>query len=93
MYHGYELPVICTPYELLGDSTMWQDEILDKIHKFREEYAKAFHYDLDAMFADWQKKQAEGGRQVVSLPPKQGLKSSWSRSRQSPTGLTLRHYI
>jgi alkylation response protein AidB-like acyl-CoA dehydrogenase len=54
---------------------MWQDEILDEIHKFREEHAKSFNYDLDAMFADWQKRQAESGRQVVSLPPKhkQGL--------------------
>jgi hypothetical protein len=52
---------------------MWQDEILDEIHKFREEHAKSFNYDLDAMFVDWQKRQAESGRQVVSLPPKQGL--------------------
>lgn len=47
---------------------MWQDEILDEIHKIREEHAKSFNYDLDAMFADWRRKQAEGGRQVVSLP-------------------------
>jgi len=52
---------------------MWQDEILDEIHKFREEHAKFFNYDLDAMFVDWQKRQAESGRQVVSLLPKQGL--------------------
>jgi hypothetical protein len=52
---------------------MWQDEVLDEIHQFREEHAKSFNYDLDAMFADWQKKQAEGGREVVSLPPKRGL--------------------
>ncbi|NCQ92538.1 MAG: hypothetical protein GPJ26_18285 [Microcystis aeruginosa LG11-05] len=50
---------------------MWQDDILDEIHKFREEHAKSFNYDLDAMFVDWQKRQAESGRQVVSLPPKQ----------------------
>jgi hypothetical protein len=52
---------------------MWQDEILDEIHKIREEHAKSFNYDLDAMFADWQKRQAEGGREVVSLPPKRSL--------------------
>jgi hypothetical protein len=55
---------------------MWQDDILDEIHKFREEHAKSFNYDLDAMFVDWQKRQAESGRQVVSLPPKQGLNRS-----------------
>jgi hypothetical protein len=57
---------------------MWQDEILDEIHQFREEHAKSFNYDLDAMFADWQKKQSEGGREVVSLPSKRGLTIGWS---------------
>ena len=52
---------------------MWQDEILDEIHKIREEHAKSFNYDLDAMFADWQRRQSEGGREVVSLPPKLSL--------------------
>ena len=58
---------------------MWQDEILDEIHKFREEHAKSFNYDLDAMFADWQKRQIESGRQVVSLSPKQSLTNRWTR--------------
>ncbi len=48
---------------------MWQDEILDEIHRIREEHAKSFNYDLKAMFADWQKKQAQSDRQVVTLPP------------------------
>jgi hypothetical protein len=52
---------------------MWQDEILDEIHKIREEHAKSFNYDLDAMFADWQKKQTESGREILSLSPKPGL--------------------
>ncbi|MGV2390796.1 MAG UNVERIFIED_CONTAM: hypothetical protein LVR29_29135 [Microcystis novacekii LVE1205-3] len=49
---------------------MWQDEILDEIHKFREEHAKSFNYDLDAMFVDWQKRQAESGRQRSQLTTK-----------------------
>ena len=53
---------------------MWQDEILEEIHRIREEHAKSFNYDLDAMFTDWRTKQAEGGREVVSLPPKQRVK-------------------
>lgn len=57
---------------------MWQDEILDEIHKIREEHARSFNYDLDAMFADWQKKQAESGREVVSLSQKSGLTKRWS---------------
>ena len=61
---------------------MWQDEILNEIHKFREEHAKSFNYDLDAMFADWQKRQAESGRRVVSLSPKRGLTNRWGRPKQ-----------
>jgi hypothetical protein len=45
---------------------MWQDEIVEEIHRIREEHAKSFNYDLDAMFADWQKKQAESGRKIIS---------------------------
>ena len=58
---------------------MLEDEILDEIHKIREEHAKSFNYDLDAMFADWQKKQAESGREVVNLSAKRSLTKRWSR--------------
>ncbi|MEM9448700.1 MAG: hypothetical protein AAGA75_09205 [Cyanobacteria bacterium P01_E01_bin.6] len=57
---------------------MWEDEILDEIHKIREEHAKSFNYDLDAMFADWQRRQSEGGREVISLLPKCDLTQRWS---------------
>ncbi|MDJ0795384.1 MAG: hypothetical protein QNJ51_00905 [Calothrix sp. MO_167.B12] len=49
---------------------MWQDEIVEEIHRIREAHAKSFNYDLRAMFADWQKKQNASGRKVVTLPPK-----------------------
>jgi hypothetical protein len=65
---------------------MWQDEILDEIHRIREEHAKSFNYDLDAMFADWQRRQSEGGREVVSLPPKRSLINSWSRRTEDLGG-------
>lgn len=57
---------------------MWTDEIVEEIHKIREEYAKSFNYDLDAIFADLRKKQAESGREVVSLSRKRGLTTRWS---------------
>ncbi|WGV25792.1 hypothetical protein [Halotia branconii] len=65
---------------------MWPDEILNEIHKIREEHAKSFKYDLDAMFADWQKRQSEGGREVVSLPPKRGLITRWSQQSRDLSG-------
>jgi len=57
---------------------MLPDEIVEEIHKIREEYAKSFNYDLDAIFADLQKKQAESGREVVTLSPKRVLTGRWS---------------
>jgi hypothetical protein len=28
---------------------MWEDEIVEEIHRIREEYARSFNYDLDAI--------------------------------------------
>jgi hypothetical protein len=50
---------------------MWKDEILEELHRIREEHAKSFDYDFKAIFADWQKRQAESGRKLASLKPKQ----------------------
>ena len=57
---------------------MWQDEIVEEIHQIREAYAKSFNYDLEAIFEDLRKKEAESGRDVVSLSRKRGLTTRWS---------------
>ena len=57
---------------------MWKDEIVEEIHRIREEYAKSFDYDLDAIFEDLRKKEAESGREVVNLSRKPGLTARWS---------------
>jgi len=49
---------------------MWEDEVLEELHRIREEHAKSFNYDFDAICADWLRKQAESGRTLVSLQPK-----------------------
>lgn len=54
---------------------MWTDEIVEEIHRIREEYAKSFNYDLDAIFADLRKKEAESGKKLVNLSRKPGLKT------------------
>ncbi len=43
---------------------MWKDEVLEEIYRIREEHAKAFNYDLQAICDDLRKKQAASGRQV-----------------------------
>lgn len=57
---------------------MWKDEIVEEIHRIREEYAKSFNDDLDAIFEDLRKKQAESGREIVNLSRKPGLTARWS---------------
>ncbi|EAW35580.1 hypothetical protein [Lyngbya sp. PCC 8106] len=58
---------------------MWKDEIVEEIHQIRDNYAKSFNYDLNAIFEDLRKKQAESGKEVVTLSRKPGVKSRWSR--------------
>lgn len=61
---------------------MYQDAIVEEIHRIREEYSRSFNHDLKALFADLQKQQAASGREVVSLSRKRGLTARWSgRSR------------
>jgi hypothetical protein len=57
---------------------MYQDAIVEEIHRIREEYSRSFNHDLKAIFADLQKQQAESGREVVSLSRKPGLTTRWS---------------
>ncbi len=57
---------------------MLQDEIVEEIHRIREEYSQSFNHDLKAIFADLQKQQAKSGREVVSLSRKHGLTTRWS---------------
>lgn len=52
---------------------MWNDEILDEIRKIREEHAKSFNYDLDAICHDLRKQQAVSGRKIISTPLKKAL--------------------
>jgi hypothetical protein len=49
-------------------------------NQFQEKLAKFCHYDLDTMFADWQQRQGESGRKVVSFSKKVSPKPSQSSS-------------
>ncbi|GAB4135903.1 MAG: hypothetical protein Fur0046_09180 [Cyanobacteria bacterium J069] len=57
---------------------MYQDAIVEEIHKVREEYSRSFNHDLKALFADLQKQQAASGRKVVNLSRKCSSTSRWS---------------
>jgi hypothetical protein len=47
---------------------MWQDPVVDEIHRIRENHAKKFNYDLHAICEDIRKKQAKSDHKVVSRP-------------------------
>ncbi|MEH1928024.1 hypothetical protein [Nostoc sp.] len=50
---------------------MWKDEIIEEIYRIREEHAKSFNYDLQAICDDLRQKQAVSNRQIISQPLKQ----------------------
>ncbi|MGI0481751.1 hypothetical protein ACN4EE_13295 [Geminocystis sp. CENA526] len=47
-----------------------QDEIMTELMKIREEHAKSFNYDFEAIFEDWQKKQQINESQLISFSNK-----------------------
>ena len=49
---------------------MTEDPIVEEVRRARDDYAKSFHYDLDAICRDLQQKQTQSGRPVVSFPPR-----------------------
>ncbi len=49
---------------------MWKDEIVEEVRKAREEYAAKFNHDIDAIYKDIKRREAESGREFVSFPPK-----------------------
>ncbi|MDB9507379.1 hypothetical protein PN502_09845 [Microcystis aeruginosa CS-338/01] len=49
---------------------MYKNEILDEIHKYREEYAQSFQYDLRAIFNDLKQKQLAHKDRLIRLPIK-----------------------
>ncbi|NEQ70378.1 MAG: hypothetical protein F6K21_33775 [Symploca sp. SIO2D2] len=65
---------------------MWQDEIVEEIHRIRQEYAESFNYDLDAIFKDLQKKEAESGRKVVNLAATCNLTTSVQSTQADTVG-------
>lgn len=46
---------------------MNHNEILEEIHKIREEHAQSFNYDIKAMCSDLRKRQVQSGRKFVTL--------------------------
>ena len=52
---------------------MWKDPIVEEIRAYRDEHARAFQYDADAIFADLLRSQAAhaaAGVKFVNFEPR-----------------------
>lgn len=63
---------------------MWKDEVLEEIYTIREEHAKAFDYDLQAICDDLRRRQAVSKRQIISVPLKQPRQSQQHNNSVRP---------
>jgi len=76
---------------------MWNDPVIEEIHKIRAEHAARFRYDLAAIVEDVRKEEQQSGKRFISLPPRlvvadvdAGLKAARKRQGASGTPLVLR---
>jgi hypothetical protein len=64
---------------------MWEDPIVAEVHRTREMLAAKFNFDIDAIFADMQKRQAALGDRLVSPKTRAGPAAEADRGRESGT--------
>ncbi len=60
------------------DEDLKIDDPIDEIHRIRDEHAKKFNYDIDAVIADLKRMEKEEGIKTVALPPKRVEKKTGS---------------
>ena len=65
---------------------MWEDPIVAEVHRTREMLAAKFNFDIDAIFADMQKRQAALGDRLVSprTRAEPTAEVNWGRDSASP---------
>ncbi len=51
-----------------------KDEIIEEIHRVREELAEKYDFNVRAMLEDLQKQQSKSDREYVSFAPKKAKK-------------------
>ena len=52
---------------------MWKDEIVEKVRRYREEYASQFDYNLEAMFEDLKKREQQHSEKLISFHSSENL--------------------
>lgn len=54
---------------------MWKDPVVEEVRAIRDEYAREFNYDIDAICRDLRAQESRGDHEVVALPPKRVVPS------------------
>ncbi|MBI1927988.1 hypothetical protein HYR99_27570 [Candidatus Poribacteria bacterium] len=49
---------------------MIKDPVVEEVRQLRDEYAKQFTYDLEAIYRDLKEQEKKGGRKYVLLSPR-----------------------
>jgi hypothetical protein len=62
------------PRRVDGGLTMWEDEIVNEVRKYREAYAAKFNFDLQAMYEDLKKAERKSKHKKVSFKPKKPVR-------------------
>lgn len=63
------------------EATTNEDDVIRAVRAARDEYSRAFGYDLDAIVRDLQEQARAGGRRVVRLPPRRPLPAAQPLAR------------
>lgn len=68
---------------------MWEDPIVEEVHRVREKLAAKFDFDIKAFFADLRKRQAALGDRLVRQKKRAAPAAEVDRDRDSgPPGST-----
>jgi len=62
---------------------MWQDPIVEDVHRIREKLAAEFNFDVKAIFADLRKSQASWGGRLVPQKKRAEPTAEADRGRHS----------
>jgi hypothetical protein len=54
---------------------MWKDPIVEETRRLREQYAASLNHDIDAIFEDLQRRQAQSTKKPVSFSPRKPSKT------------------
>jgi hypothetical protein len=63
---------------------MWEDPIVEEVHRIREKLAAEYGFDVKAIFADLRKRQASLGGRLV--PQKKRAEPTAEADRGRPSG-------